>query len=43
MGKEIAGKFDIPHPAHKFYIDISDYGKREIKEELESDEELLDE
>lgn len=42
-GKEIAKKFDVSHPAHKFYMDVSSYGEEEITEELQRDEEILDE
>ena len=43
MGKEISERFDSSHPARQFYLDVSNYGNREIKEELQRDEEFLDE
>ena len=42
-GKETANKFNISHPANKFYLDVSKHSDREIKEDIDRDEEFLDE
>ena len=39
-GQKTAKKFDEAHLAHKFYIDVSNYGEGRIKEELARDQEL---
>jgi hypothetical protein len=39
-GRKTAEKFPETHLAHKFYIDVSNYGEERIKEELARDQEL---
>jgi len=41
MGEKTATYFDLTHPANKFYEDVSELGEKEIKEEMEEDEEMM--